>query len=79
MREIRQSGSEGGVVGNGHPYPYTPRPSLGALRGIGALVGGNEYDGGVDRRASGDGYARLPEPSLVSPEKAGRGVTNIKN
>jgi hypothetical protein len=24
MREIRQSGSEGGVVGNGHPYPYTP-------------------------------------------------------
>jgi hypothetical protein len=22
MREIRQSGSEGGVVGNGHPYPY---------------------------------------------------------
>ncbi len=23
MREIRQSGSEGGVVGNGHPYPYT--------------------------------------------------------
>jgi hypothetical protein len=23
MREIRQSGSEGGVAGNGHPYPYT--------------------------------------------------------
>jgi len=23
MREIRPSGSEGGVVGNGHPYPYT--------------------------------------------------------
>ena len=22
MREIRQSGSEGGVAGNGHPYPY---------------------------------------------------------
>ena len=22
MREIRPSGSEGGVVGNGHPYPY---------------------------------------------------------
>jgi len=23
MREIRQSGSEGGVAGNSHPYPYT--------------------------------------------------------
>ncbi len=23
MREIRQSGSEGGVAGNGHPYPYS--------------------------------------------------------
>ena len=22
MREIRQSGSEGGVADNGHPYPY---------------------------------------------------------
>jgi hypothetical protein len=22
MREIRQSGSEGGVAGNVHPYPY---------------------------------------------------------
>ena len=22
MREIRQSGSEGGVAGNDHPYPY---------------------------------------------------------
>jgi hypothetical protein len=33
----------------------------------------------VDRRASGDGHARLSEPSLVSPEEAGRGVANIKN
>jgi hypothetical protein len=24
MREIRPSGSEGGVADNGHPYPYTP-------------------------------------------------------
>ena len=24
MREIRPSGSEGGVAYNGHPYPYTP-------------------------------------------------------
>jgi hypothetical protein len=24
MREIRQSGSEGGVAGNSHPYPYNP-------------------------------------------------------
>jgi hypothetical protein len=23
MREIRPSGSEGGVAYNGHPYPYT--------------------------------------------------------
>jgi len=30
--------------------------------------------GGVDRRKSGDGHARLSEPSLVSPEEAGRGV-----
>ena len=29
MREIRQSGSEGGVADNGHPYPYT-RDYLGA-------------------------------------------------
>jgi hypothetical protein len=33
----------------------------------------------VDRRTSGDGHARLPEPSPVSPEEAGRRVTNIKN
>jgi hypothetical protein len=33
----------------------------------------------VDRRAPGDRHARLPEPSLVSPEEAGRGVDNIKN
>ena len=25
MREIRQSGSEGGVADNGHPYPYRAR------------------------------------------------------
>ena len=45
----------------------------------GALAAGDDDDGGVDRRASGDGHARLSEPSLVSPEGAGRGVTNIKN
>jgi hypothetical protein len=33
----------------------------------------------VDRRASGDGHARLCEPSRVSPEEAGRVVNNIKN
>ncbi len=37
-----------------------------------ALAGGDDDDGGVDRRASGDGHARLSEPSLVSPEEAGR-------
>ena len=45
----------------------------------GALAGGNDDDGGVDRRASGDGHARLSEPSLVSPKEAGREVDNIKN
>jgi hypothetical protein len=33
----------------------------------------------VNRRATGDGHARLFEPSLVSPEEAGRGVGIIKN
>ena len=33
MREIRQSGSEGGVADNGHPYPYT----VGYLVGNGVL------------------------------------------
>ena len=45
----------------------------------GALAGGNDDDGGVDRRTSGDGHARLSKPSLVSPEEAGWGVDNIKN
>ena len=45
----------------------------------GALASGDDDDGGVDRRASDDGHARLSEPSLVSPEEAGRRVTNIKN
>ena len=35
--------------------------------------------GWVDRRVSNDGHTRLSEPSLVSPEEAGRGVNNIKN
>ena len=35
--------------------------------------------GWVDRRVSNDGHAGLSEPSLVSPEEAGRGVDNIKN
>ena len=29
MREIRQSGSEGGVADNGHPYPYRVNPQAG--------------------------------------------------
>ena len=44
-----------------------------------ALAGGDDDDGAVDRRTSGDGHARLSEPSLVSPEEAGRVVNNIKN
>jgi len=45
----------------------------------GAPAGGDDDDGGVNRRASDDGHARLSEPSRVSPEEAGRGVDNIKN
>ncbi len=45
----------------------------------GALAGGDDDDGRVDRRTSGDGHTRLSEPSLVSLEEAGRRVTNIKN
>ena len=45
----------------------------------GTPAGGDDDDGGVNRRASDDGHARLSEPSRVSPEEAGRGVDNIKN
>ena len=45
----------------------------------GALESEDNGEGGVDRRTSGDGHARLSEPSLVSPEEAGRVVDNIKN
>ena len=37
MREIRQSGSEGGVADNGHPYPYTSpgcNPGYGCVEGL---------------------------------------------
>ena len=34
--------------------------------GGGAFASGDDDDGGVDRRASGDGYAGLSEPSLIS-------------
>jgi hypothetical protein len=33
MREIRQSGSEGGVAGNSHPYPYREPRVGGCCRG----------------------------------------------
>ena len=45
----------------------------------GPLAGGDDDDGGVDRRALGDGHERLSETSLVRAEEAGRGVDNIKN
>ena len=35
MREIRQSGSEGGVAGNGHPYPYTSPGCNPGYEGVG--------------------------------------------
>ena len=33
MREIRQSGSEGGVADNGHPYPYQMRGGGSSVEG----------------------------------------------
>jgi hypothetical protein len=45
--------------------------------GFGGLLAGiDDGDGGVDRRASGNGHARLSEPSLVPAEEAGQGVEN---
>ena len=35
MREIRLSGLEGGVAGNGHPYPYRSRDGRSTPRYIG--------------------------------------------
>ena len=35
MREIRPSGSEGGVADNGHPYPYQIGPSHAPLTSSG--------------------------------------------
>ena len=34
MREIRQSGSEGGVADNGHPYPYRERWDRRSFRAV---------------------------------------------
>jgi len=57
----------------------------------GPLAGGDDEDGGVDRRTSGDGHARLSEPSLYIAGESWaesnqyqeltplRGVTNIQN
>ena len=42
MREIRQSGSEGGVAGNGHPYPYR-----GGGSGAWGAAGGGTRSGGL--------------------------------
>ena len=40
MREIRQSGSEGGVADNGHPYPYRGwRPGWAAVVQSVATIG----------------------------------------
>ena len=59
----------GAVAGSGSQHSAQGGFSEG---GFGcALAGGNDDDGGVDRRASGDGHARLSQPSLVSPEEAG--------
>ena len=44
MREIRPSGSEGGVADNGHPYPYSDDLGQGGLTGSGR----SEEDEGLD-------------------------------
>ena len=56
-----------------------PRLDLSESAFGGALAGGDDDDGEVNRRASDDGHVRLSEPSRVSPEEAWRGVDKIKN
>jgi hypothetical protein len=46
---------------------------------VDGVAGVDDDDDEVDRRASGNGHARLSEPSRVSVQEAGRGVDNIKN
>ena len=69
----REAVEAGAVAGSGSQNSAEGGFSEGGFGG--ALAGGNDDDGGVDRRTSGDGHAGLSEPSLVSPEEAGRGLT----
>jgi hypothetical protein len=53
MREIRQSGSEGGVAGNSHPYPYNPGCShLFCSGGVPGLALGTYWRWGLSRDRS---------------------------
>ena len=74
---IAEELKRGAVAGSGSQNSAQGGFSEGGFGG--ALAGGDDDDRGMDRRASGDGHARLSEPSLVSPEETGRGVANIKN
>ena len=59
MREIRPSGSEGGVVGNGHPYPYSSQQLLLGLEGALADLPDPLGHGGQEQR----GADPSPEPT----------------
>ena len=61
MREIRQSGSEGGVADNGHPYPYQGEDGCGSGRPLAE---------GAGREACGSGRDGV---SPSTPWAAGRG------
>jgi hypothetical protein len=48
MREIRSSGSEGGVADNGHPYPYQNDAStsrIGSYQDDASTSGMRSYEG----------------------------------
>ena len=55
MREIRPSGSEGGVAANGHPYPYPYRLQAAELpAGV-----------GIPHHRVEDSQQRAGEPGVV--------------
>ena len=77
MREIRPSGSEGGVADNGHPYPYLQSlPEIGQWVVRPALFSRNASGVGTDlravrhRRRAAFGEIALP-PELAGPWPVG--------
>jgi|1048.fasta_scaffold21797_2 hypothetical protein len=72
MREIRPSGSEGGVADNGHPYPYLQSlPEIGQWVVRPALFSRNASGVGTDLRAVRHGRrgvsADIAAPQAVGP------------